>query len=272
VARLVTGRRPRVRLDLLLALVVAGAVAAAALVHQGAGAASAPPAPSPRPVVLAFSQGYFEYLAGARPLAAVPDATAAVRSLSRGAIPAASRSGPVRVTQIDMRYVAGTTAAQAVVGGRDRKHLYTLQIGLRYAGGRWLVGYIVPPDLDTILAAPASPSAATSARTPTASAAQLAAGRFALAYVDYREGVSRTVPPALPAMLRQIAVGQDPLVATTPTHAPAKLVSLRLGPIAYHAVAAAAVLRSGGQHLQLEFDLEEIAGHWEAWGFPEAPR
>ena len=270
VAGVVTRRRWRVRLDLLLALVVAGVVAAAVLVHQGAAASSTSPPPSPRTTVLAFSQGYFEYLDGARPLAAVPNATNPARSLARGTIPAASRSGPVSLTQLQLRYVAGSTAAQALVAGRDRKHYYSFEIQLRYAGSQWLVSYIVPPDLDTILAAPAASTPGSAAQTPATSPAGLAAGGFAVAYVDYREGVTRTAPSGLPAMVRQITTGQDPLVAASPTHAPARLVSLALGPIADHAVAAAAVLTSAGQRVTLDFDLDDVAGHWEAWGFPEA--
>jgi hypothetical protein len=241
-------------------------VAAAALIHQGAAASSPPPPPSPRPVVLSFSQGYFEYLDGARPLAAVPDATQAARSLARGAIPTAERAGPLRLTQLQMRYVANATSADALVAGRDRKHLYSFEIELRYLGGQWLVSDIVPPDLDTILASPARPPAPSSARA----AAQRAAEQFAVAYANYREGVIRTAPAALPAMLRQIAAGQDPLAATTPTHAPAKLLSVRLGPIAQNAVGAAAVVTSAGQRLTLDFDLEDVAGQWAAWGFPES--
>jgi hypothetical protein len=101
------------------------------------------------------------------------------------------------------------------------------------------------------------------------SALRLAASRFATHYVDYREGASHALPAALPAMRRQIQTGQDPLVATTPTHAPARLESLVLGPVADGAVAARAILVDAGAQVPVEFDLQQTAAGWQAWGFPE---
>jgi hypothetical protein len=159
--------------------------------------------------------------------------------------------------------VAGAAQAQALVVGRDQRHEYSVEIDIRFLDGRWQVVYMIPPDLTTILAPPA--------RTPSTPAAlRLAATRFALAYVDYREGATHALPPSLPAMRRQIKTGQDPLVATTPTQSGARLASLAVGPVADGAAAAQAVVVDAGAKLEVEFDLERTAAGWQAWGFPEA--
>jgi hypothetical protein len=255
-------RARRIRLDLALALVVAMAVAAAALVHGGTAASSTVTPGSPAPVADAFSRAYLGYLDGSVGLDALPDTTSRVRLLGDEQIPPAARSGPIRLTSLQLSHVAGAAEAQALVVGRDRRHEYTVEIDIHFLDGRWQVIYIVPPDLTTILASPAHVPAAPSAL-------RLAASRFAVAYVDYREGATYTLPVALPAMRRQIQTGQDPLVATTPTHTGARLESLELGPVADGAVAARAVLVDAGAQVPLEFDLQQSAGGWQAWGFPE---
>ena len=255
-------RARRIRLDLALALIVAMAVAAAALVHEGTAASSTVTPGSPAPAADAFSRAYLGYLDGSVALDALPDATSQVRSLGDEQIPPAARSGPIRLTSLKLSHVAGAAQAQALVLGRDRRHEYTVEIDIHFLGGRWQVNYIVPPDLTTILAPPAHVPA------PPGSL-RLAASRFATQYVDYREGATRTLPSALPAMRRQIQTGQDPLVATTPTHAPARLESLVLGPVADGAVAARAMLVDAGAQVPVEFDLEQAPGGWQAWGFPE---
>ncbi len=255
-------RARRIRLDLALALVVAMAVAAAALVHEGTAASSTATPGSPAPVADAFSRAYLGYLDGGVALAALPDATSGVRSLGNEQIPPAARSGPIRLTRLQLSHVAGAAEAEALVVGRDRHHKYSFEIDLRSVDGRWLVVYIVPPDLDTILARPAHVPA-------PPSALRLAASRFAVAYVDYREGATHTLPAALPVMRRQIQTGQDPLVATTPTRAAGRLASLVLGPVADGAVAAHAVVLDAGAQVPVEFDLEQTAAGWQAWGFPE---
>jgi hypothetical protein len=255
-------RARRIRLDLALALVVAMAVAAAALVHEGTAASSTATPGSPAPVADAFSRAYLGYIDGSVALAALPDTTSGVRSLGNEQIPPVARSGQVRLTRLELAHVGGAAVAQALVVGRDQHHEYSFEIDLHFIDGRWQVIYIVPPDLDTILARPAHVPA-------PSSALRLAASRFALAYVDYREGATRTLPAALPAMSRQIKTGQDPLVATTPTHAPGRLTSLVLGPVADRAVAAHALIADAGAQIPVEFDLEQTAAGWRAWGFPE---
>jgi hypothetical protein len=169
-------RARRIRLDLALALLVAMAVAAAALVHEGTAASSTVTPGSPAPVADAFSRAYLGYLDGSVALAALPDTTSRVRSLGNEQIPPAARSGPIRLTRLQLSHVAGSAQAQALVVGRDRRHEYTVEIDIHFIDGRWQVIYIVPPDLDTILASPArgrrrrrsgSPRAASRSRTST---------------------------------------------------------------------------------------------------------
>lgn len=255
-------RAPRIRLELALALIVVIAVAAAALVHEGTAASNTVTPGSPAPVAYAFSRAYLGYLDGNIARTAVPDATSRVRSLANEQIQPAARSGPLRLANLRLSHVAGSVEAQALAVGRDRRHEYSFEIDIHFVGGSWQVVYIVPPDLSTILAPPPRAAAA-----PASLA--LAASRFVVAYVDYREGTTRGLPASLPAMRRQIETGQDPLAATTPTHSPARIASLAFGPVADGAVAAQAVVTDAGARTPVVFDLERTSAGWQAWGFPE---
>ena len=177
-------------------------------------------------------------------------------------IPWSSRAGALSLTELKLAGVAGSSDAQALFAGRDRKHTYTAQISLAYTAGAWRVVDLVPPDLDVVLAPPPAPPL-----TPTA--VRSAAAAFALAYADYVEGATRALPAGLPSIRGQITGGQDPLAGTAPTHVPAQLTKLEFAPVQGNVVGVTAVLSDAGRRLSATFDLERTGGRWHAWWFPE---
>lgn len=261
----IKGRR-RGRLDLLLGALVILAVVVAIVVHQGTASSQDVAASSPRLATVAFAQSYLSYLDGVKPASQLPAASAGVRSLAASAppIPADARRGPLKLLGVRLTYVRGALTARAVAVGRDDAHRYPFSLALSYVNGRWVVVYLLPPDVVTILAHRARPPA-------PPPALQRAAIDFALAYASYREGVRRAPPAGLSTLAQQIAGGRDPLAHIVPSHTAPRLVSVHVGPAVEGAAAASAVLTDGGRKLRFVFDLQQSAGRWQPLGFPEAP-
>jgi hypothetical protein len=255
----------RTALNLGLGLVVLIALAGVLVYHHGSASSStASPTTSPRAAAASFGAAYLRVLGGSQSGAGLPDTTASVRAHAAQAarIPAAYRSGPVRLSSVQTRWVTGADVAQARIVGRDHRHTYLIDLDLTYSAGGWRVVYVVPPDLATILAPPR--------HAPTvAQPLRAAAHAFALAYANYREGASIAPPPGLPSIQGQIHAGSDPLAQTPPTHVPANLESLAFGPVQGNVVAASATLSDRGNPLSFSFNLMRTGSQWRAWSFPE---
>lgn len=257
-------RRRKVRLDLLLGTLVVLAVAAAILVHGTASSQSLAPV-SPQSATASFARAYLGYLDGRLPAHSLPDASDRVRAIAGGSppIPAGARRGTLKLAQARVTYVRGALTGQAALLGRDGAHTYGFTIELRYLGGHWQVVYLIPPDIQTITAAPhPQPAAPQSLRRAAAS--------FALAYAAYREGTRPSPPAGSPTIEQQIAARRDPLATLAPSHVAPRLVSVRLGPAVDGAASASAVLSDRGRKVRFAYDLQQSAGGWQAWGFPEA--
>lgn len=257
-------RRRRVRLDLLLGALVVLAIGAVILVQGTASSQSLAPV-SPRPAAVAFAQAYLGYLDGRLPARSLPDASDRVRAIAGGSppIPAGARRGTLELVQMRVTYVRGALTGQAAVLGRDGAHAYGFTVEFRYLGGRWQAVYLIPPDVYTVTATPHGQPAAPEALSRTAAA-------FALAYAAYREGTRPSPPAGSPTIEQQIAARRDPLGAIAPSHVAPRLVSVHLGPAVEGAASASAVLSDRGRKLRFAFDLQQSAGGWQAWGFPEA--
>jgi hypothetical protein len=250
------------RIELLAAFAVVAAVLAAVLVHESTGTSGAATPPSPRPAAASFAAAYLGYLDGQAGSASLPGATARVRSLAAGGgtIPSASRAGALQVSSLQIRYVRGAAAAQALLRARDAKRSYPFNLGLAYGGGRWRVVYLVPPDLGTIDASPARPRAS----HPLLAAAT----RFALAYAAYRAKLTHSLPPGLPTIIGQIRTGSDPLQQTPLAAAQPHLLSLAVGPPGGGFAAATAAISAGSGTARFSFNLQQTRGAWHAWSFP----
>lgn len=242
---------------MLLAVGVALIVAAVFVFH--AGSSPSAPSSSPQSVADAYAGAYLRYLDGQIPVTELPDADAGVLRTANGVlIPARLRAGPLTLAQLDV-YDVSRSAARASFGARDRRHYFATTISLVRRGGGWEVVGLVPPDMSILYPPPRIP--------PAPSAAQRAGSKFALAYVDYREGAGSNPPEALPLIAKQIAARQDPLAHAAATHTGASLVKLELGPVTNGTVAATALLNDGHSNIAVLFTMQKEAGSWMASQF-----
>jgi hypothetical protein len=257
--------RRRVRLDLVLAVVVVVALAAVLLFRGATAGSNGVPRSSPRATASSFGAAYAQYLDARRSPTGLPHATSRVEAIadSSSIIPAAARSGSLRITALALKYVSGASTAQAVLTARDQRHSYGFDLALAYAGTRWSVVYLVPPDIVTVLAGPRH-------RTPAQSGLQRAAARFALDYVGYRSGVASSAPGGQQTIRAQIAARQDPLAQISSSSARPSVVSLAFGPVQGNVVAATALVHDGGSHPRFTFLLARAGRQWEASSFLES--
>jgi hypothetical protein len=250
-------RRSGATINVLLAVGVALIVASVFVFRGGNSNTKAPV--SPQSVAEAFAGAYIRYLDGQIPLSQLPDADAGVLRTANGVIiPARLRAGELTLTQLTVNKVSGSRAT-ATFGARDRRYSLPTAITLSHRDGAWQVVGLVPPDMALLDPRPKIP--------PAPSAAQTAASSFALAYVDYREGVRRQPPAGQALITRQIAGSQDPLAHLAPTHRAAQLERLKLGPVANGTVAATAQLSAGGSTVTVLFTMQKGGGRWMASQF-----
>jgi hypothetical protein len=250
-------RRSGATINVLLAVGVVLLVASVFLFRGGS--PSNPTPASARSVADGFAAAYVRYLDGQIPLSELPDAAAGVLRTANGIIlPARLRAGQLTLAQLNVYDVTPSTA-RAGFGARDRKNYLPATIALARRAGAWEVVGLVPPDLTELYPRPKIP--------PAPSAARAAAADFALAYVNYREGVRGQPPTGQPLIVKQIAGGRDPLAHIAATHHPAHLDSLKLGPVTNGMVAATAQLSDGGSSMTVLFTMQKGGGPWTASQF-----
>lgn len=249
-------RRSGATINVLLAVGVVLLVGSV-FVFRGGSSSGGTPATS-QTVAEAFAGAYIRYLDGEIPLSQLPDASAAVLRTADGiVIPARLRAGRLTLVQLKVTKASGSKETVAFVA-RDRRYFLPTAITLDRRGGGWEVVGLEPPDMALLQPPRKIP--------PAPSAAQTAASNFALAYVDYREGLRRQ-PPVGPLIAREIARGQDPLAHVAPTHRPAHVDSLLLGPVANGTVSATAQISDGGSSMTILFAMQKGAGGWTASQF-----
>lgn len=249
-------RRSGATINVLLAVGVVLLVGSV-FVFRGGSSSGGTPATS-QTVAEAFAGAYIRYLDGEIPLSQLPDASAAVLRTADGiVIPARLRAGRLTLVQLKVTKASGSKETVAFVA-RDRRYFLPTAITLDRRGGGWEVVGLEPPDMALLQPPRKIP--------PAPSAAQTAASNFALAYVDYREGLRRQ-PPVGPLIAREIARGQDPLAHVAPTHRPAHIDSLLLGPVANGTVSATAQISDGGSSMTILFAMQKGAGGWTASQF-----
>lgn len=252
-------RLQRNKIPVLVALAVV-VVVTASVIDRGSSRDGATIAPSLRPAIAAFSTSYLAYLEGQSSASQLRNATAQVqRVAAQDRIPAAERSGSIRLTAITS-HSTGSAAAQAAVAGRDGRHHFGFVILLDHSRGSWQVVSLQPPDLAMVFAPryrqPATPAAV-----------QRAAISFAHAYIGYREGVTSAPPSGLPPILAQIRSGKDPLAGIRADHARATVTSAAAGPPAGNEIGVAVTAGAGGENLSFSMFMEDVDGVWRPWEF-----
>lgn len=250
-------RRSAAIINLLLAVGVV-LVVASVFVFRGGSSASQTPS-SPQSVAEAFASAYARYLGGQIPLSQLPDADAGVLRTANGIIvPRRLRAGQLTLAALKTVPV-GESRATAVFAVRDGRRFLPTTITLSRRAGAWVVVGLIPPDFSELESPRKIP--------PAPSAAQTAASAFALAYVDYREGVRKQPPPGHALIMGEITRGQDPLARIAPTHKAAHIDSLLLGPVANGTVTATAQISDGGSSMTILFAMQKGAGAWMASQF-----
>jgi hypothetical protein len=210
-------------------------------------------------VAEAFAGAYVRYLDGQIALSQLPDADAGVLRTANGVIlPARLRAGQLTLARVNVYDVSRSTA-RAGFGAHDRRNYLPATIALARRAGAWEVVGLVPPDLSELDPRPKIP--------PAPSAAQAAASAFALAYVDYREGVRHQPPAGTALIAKEIARGQDPLAHIAATRTAAHLDRIELGPVTNGTVAATAQLSDGGSSITVLFTMQKGGGLWTASQF-----
>ncbi len=250
-------RRSGATINLVLAVGVV-LIVVSVFVFRGGSSASQTPS-SPQSVAGAFAGAYVRYLDGRIPLSQLPDADAGVLRTANGiVVPPRLRAGQLTLEALRTTPVSASRAT-AVFAARDGRRSLPTAISLSRRAGTWEVVGIVPPDFSELDARPKIP--------PAPSAAQTAASSFALAYVDYREGVRHSPPVGQPLIAGQIARGQDPLAHIAPTHTAPQLDKLQLGPVTNGMVSATARLSDRGSSITVLFTLQKGGGSWTASQF-----
>ena len=141
-----------------------------------------------------------------------------------------------------------------VLANREESYPFAEQLLLERHG--WVVDQITPPDLSIDRGLRPAPHVS----PPAAGAA--AAREFALAYVDYRAGVSSTRPAMTAAAARQVKSGTDSLAGQQLHKAAAQLVSIRFGPPSGREFAATAMVTVSGSRESFSFLMVKTSTGW----------
>ena len=188
--------------------------------------------------------------------------TAASQVADGGRIPAAFRDGPLRITSSGEEGSTGFSAqATVVVSNRSQSYPFTVQ--MLYEQNGWQIAQVVPVDLSTDdhIQPPVGvviPAAGTSA-----------ARRFAVAYVNYRAGVTRNASGDRERRRQAIAQGTDSLAQTQMPRDRAALESISYGPPSSppSEFAATATVRVAGERETFSFLMVRTRGGWVCGAF-----
>jgi len=209
-------------------------------------------------VIESFAIGYGRYLDGgtATVLSSSGTVTAIAQATTGGRMPAAFRDGQLHLTQLSSLQSTCCSASVTVVLA-DREQSYPFTEQLLNEGGHWLVDQITPSDLDIDrdLKAPRNVS--------DPAGGQRAARAFAVAYVDYRDAISRTPPAMTAAAARQIKQSTDSLAGQRLPKATARLVSIAFGPPSGNEFAATATVRVNTATQSFSFLMLKTSSGWK---------
>jgi hypothetical protein len=212
-------------------------------------------------VLNGFAASYLAYLDGG-PVSGLRYAsiTAAGQVADDGRIPAAFRDGSLRITSSGEQGSTGFSAQATVVAG-NRSQSYPFTVQLLYEQAGWQIAQVVPVDLgtDDHVQPPAG------AIIPAAGAS--AARRFAVAYVNYRAGVSATPPAMGSAAGQAIAQDTDSLAQTPMPRGRVVLALISYGPPSRREFAATATVRVAGRRETFSFLMVKTPHGWVCGAF-----
>jgi hypothetical protein len=212
-------------------------------------------------VLNGFAASYLTYLDGG-PVSELRYAsiTAASQVADGGRIPGAFRDGPLRIMSAGEEGSTGWSA-QATVVASNRSESYPFTVQMLYEQNGWQIAQIVPVDLST------DDHVRPSVGVIIPAAGASAARRFAVAYVNYRAGVTATPPPMGSAADRAIAQDIDSLAQTRMPRGRAELASISYGPPSTGEFAATAMVRLAGQRETFSFLMVHTQHGWVCGAF-----
>jgi hypothetical protein len=212
-------------------------------------------------VLRGFATSYLAYLDGG-PGSGLRYAsiTASSQATAGGRIPPAFRDGPLRITDVSEQGSTGSSA-QATVLASNRSESYPFTVQMLYEQDGWQIAQIVPVDLsiDDHTQPPVG--------VVLPAAASGAARWFAVAYVNYRAGVTRSLPAIAGAARQAIAQGTDSLAQTRIPRERAVLESISYGPPTGGEFAATATVTVPGQRETFSFLMVRSAAGWVCGAF-----
>ena len=204
-----------------------------------------------------FADAYGRYLDGgpATALRRAGSVTSAAQAKQAGQIPAAFRDGHLTVANLTaLESTCCSASVTVVLANRQESYLFAEQLLLEQHG--WVIDQITPPDLSMDRNLRPAPHI-----SPT-TAGTAAARAFAIAYVDYRAGVSPTRPAMTAAAARQVKSGTDSLAGQQLHKAAAQLVSIRFGPPSGREFAATSVVQVAGARESFSFLMVKTSTGW----------
>ncbi len=208
-----------------------------------------------------FATSYLAYLDGGRgSVLRYASITASSQATAGGQIPPAFRDGPLRITDASEQGSTGWSQ-QATVLASNRSESYPFTVQMLYEQDGWQIAQLVPVDL----------SIDDHTEPPVAvvlpAAGSSAARRFAVAYVNYRAGVTRSLPAISSAARQEIAQGTDSLARTRIPRERGVLVSISDGPPTGGEFAATATVTVPGQRETFSFLMVRSGGGWVCGAF-----
>jgi hypothetical protein len=208
-----------------------------------------------------FATSYLSYLDGG-PVSRLRYAsiTAASQVADGGRIPGAFRDGPLRITSSGEQGSTGFSA-QATVVASDRSESYPFTAQMLYERRGWQIAQVVPVDLST------DHHIQPSVGVVVPAAGATAARRFAVAYVNYRAGATRTPPHLGGAAARSIVQDTDSLAQTQLPRGPAGLASIHFGPPSGREFAATATVAVLGRRETFSFLMMQTQHGWVCGAF-----
>ena len=212
-------------------------------------------------VLHGFAASYLAYLDGG-PGSALRYAsiTAASQATGGGRIPPAFRDGPLRITDASEQGSTGWSA-QATVLASNRSESYPFTVQMLCEQDGWQIAQVVPVDLSI----DDHTQPAVGVVVPAAGSS--AARRFAVAYVNYRAAVTRSLPAMTSAARQAIAQGTDSLAQTRMPRERGVLESISYGPPSGGEFAATATVTVPGQRETFSFLMVLTRAGWVCGAF-----
>jgi hypothetical protein len=174
-------------------------------------------------------------------------------------IPVKFRDGRLTASLGAIESTCCSASVTVLLADREESYPFAEQLLLEHHG--WVVEQITPPDLSMDRELRPAPHV-----SPPA-AGEVAAREFALAYANYRDGMSQTRPAMTAVAARQVKAGTDSLAGQATPHVAARLVSIAFGPPSGREFATTAVIHFDQSRQSFSFLSVRTPAGWKCSQF-----